>query len=93
MSADFFRLPRTPHVEWLGEGIPRGDKLLPIPLVEKMLESNLTIEEKIDGANVSFSLDADGKLRTQNRGAWIDRKTGGQLKHLWSWIRLPSVPC
>ena len=87
MSADFFRFPHTPHIEWLGEGSPRGDKLLPVPLVEKMLESNLTIEEKVDGANVGFSLDAGGKLRAQNRGAWIDRQAGGQFKHLWSWLR------
>ncbi|NLZ78249.1 MAG: DNA ligase, partial [Gammaproteobacteria bacterium] len=26
--SDFFRFPHTPHIDWLGEGMPRDDKVL-----------------------------------------------------------------
>ncbi|HHF3273470.1 TPA: RNA ligase family protein [Vibrio alginolyticus] len=55
--------------------------------VESFLSSELVIEEKIDGANVGFSIDHHGDLRAQNRGAWIDKDVGGQFKHLWKWIK------
>lgn len=87
MSDDFFRFPHTPHIEWLGKGEPRGDKLMLPHQVEEVLDAFLTVEEKVDGANVGFSLDATGKLRAQNRGAWTERDAGGQFKHLWSWAK------
>ncbi|WP_257296586.1 RNA ligase family protein [Endozoicomonas sp. YOMI1] len=83
--ADFFRFPQTPHIHWLGSGEPRGDKLLPASEVNQLLLAELTVEEKVDGANVGFSVGPDGKLKAQNRGAWIERDTGGQFKHLWRW--------
>ena len=87
MSDNFYRFPHTPHILWLGEGEPRGDKLLSSSESEAMLSTQLTIEEKVDGANVGFSVGSDGRLWAQNRGAWIDRDAGGQFKHLWKWAR------
>ncbi|WP_062270392.1 RNA ligase family protein [Endozoicomonas arenosclerae] len=87
MTADFLRFPHTPHIQWLGSGEPRGDKLLPESVARNLLDSELTIEEKVDGANVGFSLGTDGNLRAQNRGAWIERDAGGQFKHLWRWVK------
>ncbi|WP_299734861.1 RNA ligase family protein [uncultured Endozoicomonas sp.] len=87
MNDDFFRFPHTPHIQWLGSGEPRGDKLLSGNEVNELLSAELTVEEKIDGANVGFSVGSDGKLRAQNRGAWIERDAGGQFKHLWRWIK------
>ncbi|OQX38204.1 MAG: hypothetical protein B0D91_04745 [Oceanospirillales bacterium LUC14_002_19_P2] len=86
MTDDFFRFPHTPHIEWLGSGEPRGDKMLSAPEVDELFQAKLTVEEKIDGANVGFSVGGDGKLRAQNRGAWIERDAGGQFKHLWRWV-------
>jgi len=86
MPDEFYRFPRTPHIKWLGDGVPRGDKLLSEGDAEQMLLSELTAEEKIDGANVGLSVAQDGMLRAQNRGAWIERDAGGQFKHLWSWV-------
>ncbi|WP_422443919.1 MULTISPECIES: RNA ligase family protein [unclassified Endozoicomonas] len=85
MTDDFFRFPHTPHIQWLGSGEPRGDKLLSDSEVYELLHAKLTVEEKVDGANVGFSVGPDGKLRAQNRGAWIERDIGGQFKHLWRW--------
>ncbi len=87
MDDEFFRFPHTPHIAWLGDREPRGDKLLPPLEVESFLSSELVVEEKVDGANVGFSIDQHGELRAQNRGAWIDKGVGGQFKHLWKWIK------
>lgn len=83
----FFQFPHTPHIQWLGSGEPRGDKLLSANEVKELLQAELTVEEKIDGANIGFSVGGDGKLRAQNRGAWIERDAGGQFKHLWRWVQ------
>nr|MDT0252543.1 hypothetical protein [Endozoicomonas sp.] len=71
MTTDFFRFPQTPHIQWLGSGKPRGDKMLSATDAEELLQAELTVEEKIDGANVGFSVSTDEKLRAQNRGAWL----------------------
>lgn len=87
MIDDFFRFPHTPHIKWLGQSEPRGDKLLSDEEAAEMLSFSLTVEEKVDGANVGFSVGSDGRLRAQNRGAWIEHDAGGQFKHLWQWAR------
>lgn len=87
MTADFFRFPHTPHIQWLGKEKPREDKLLSDFSVQKMLAAELTIEEKLDGANIGFSIGPDGQIRAQNRGAWIEQDVCGQFKHLWSWVK------
>lgn len=66
--AGFFRFPHTPHIAWLGEGMPRGDKLLSAAEVDELLSCQGVVEEKLDGANLGFSLAPDGGLRAQNRG-------------------------
>jgi hypothetical protein len=50
---EFFRFPHTHHLIWLGEGEPRGDKVLLAHEVEDMLQHVLIIEEKLDGANLA----------------------------------------
>ncbi|NRA81724.1 MAG: RNA ligase family protein [Pseudoalteromonas sp.] len=87
MTDEFLRFPHTPHIAWLGDGEPRNDKILSPLDVERFLSSELCIEEKVDGANVGFSIDLHGELRAQNRGAWIDKDVGGQFKHLWKWMK------
>ena len=82
MATDFFRFPHTPHITWLGNGEPRSDKLLSLNSASEMLSTLLTVEEKVDGANVGFSVDDNGVLRAQNRGAWLERDAGGQFKGL-----------
>ncbi len=86
MTADFFRFPHTPHIKWLGSGEPRGDKILSELDVKEFLTQKLTVEEKIDGANVGFSVAANGKIQVQNRGTLIQRDAGGQFKHFWRWV-------
>jgi RNA ligase len=68
----FFRFPHTPHVVWLGVGKPRDDKVIASLDLIQLLASEVVIEEKVDGANVGFSVDANGVLRAQNRGVYLD---------------------
>lgn len=83
---DFFRFPHTPHLAWLGEGAPRDDKVLSSKEVSALLAGNVVVEEKLDGANVGFSLAPDGSLRAQNRGQYLDEPHAGQFARLPAWL-------
>jgi hypothetical protein len=83
----FFRFPHTPHVAWLGQGRPRDDKELAPHEVSELLASEVVVEEKVDGANVGFSVGDDGVLRGQNRGSYLDLDAPqGQWKPLKRWL-------
>lgn len=84
----FFRFPHTPHIVWLGVGAPRDDKVLSPSEVAFLLEERVVIEEKLDGANLGFSLDASGRLRAQNRGQYLPELPGGQFQRLSEWMAL-----
>lgn len=83
----FFRFPHTPHLLWLGEGQPRDDKVLGPAEVEDLLSKQVVVEEKVDGANLGFSVDESGTLRAQNRGSYVDLDAPqGQWKPLKRWL-------
>jgi hypothetical protein len=85
--SDFFRYPHTPHLAWLGQGSPRGDKLLDAVDVAKLLADEVAVEEKVDGANLGLSVDNEGDLRVQNRGTWIRPENAhAQFRPLWKWL-------
>jgi ATP-dependent RNA circularization protein (DNA/RNA ligase family) len=53
-----------------------------------LLAGEVTVEEKIDGANLGLSRDDAGDLAVQNRGAFLTRATAGeQFRPLWGWLR------
>lgn len=83
---EFFRFPNTPHILWLGQGQPRDDKILSETEIATLLEDEVFIEEKLDGANLGISLDADGELRAQNRGQYLPQPFSGQFSRLNSWL-------
>jgi ATP-dependent RNA circularization protein (DNA/RNA ligase family) len=84
----FFRFPHTPHLAWLGEGSPRDDKVLSSNELTALLASNVVVEEKLDGANLGFSLAPDGSLRAQNRGQYLAEPHAGQFARLPAWLAL-----
>ena len=88
MTTDFFRFPHTPHLAWLGDGIPRDDKALSPVDTQALLAGEVVVEEKLDGANLGFSLGSDGSLRAQNRGAYLQAPFHGQFARLGSWLAL-----
>jgi hypothetical protein len=85
---DFFRFPHTPHLAWLGEGQPRDDKVLAPQDARALLAHEVVVEEKVDGANLGFSVDEHGVLRAQNRGTYLSLEGGhGQWKPLKRWVQ------
>lgn len=90
--SDFFRFPRTPHLAWLGPGVPRDDKLLAADEAADMLAGPVVIEEKIDGANLGFSIGDDGGLQAQNRGTVLDlTQPPPQFRPLRRWLSMRRV--
>lgn len=83
---DFFRFPSTPHLAWLGGGTtPREDKVLGPAEADELLSGEVVVEEKLDGANLGWSLDPDGNLRAQNRGQYLAHPHAGQFARLPAW--------
>ena len=82
----FFKFPHTPHLLWLGKTPCREDKTLSREEAHLFLESVVTVEEKVDGANIGFSLDESGELRVQSRGHYLTRGSHPQFQPLWPWI-------
>lgn len=92
MTTDFFRFPSTPHLAWLAEdGMPRDDKVLSPVEVQTLLSGEVVVEEKLDGANLGLSLSADGILRAQNRGQYLEQPHVGQFARLPSWLAQHEV--
>lgn len=86
--SDFFRFPHTPHLAWLGPGEPRDDKVLSAIEAAALLDGEVVVEEKLDGANLGLSLGPDGRLRAQNRGHYLVEPYSGQFARLAYWFAL-----
>lgn len=84
--SEFFRFPHTPHLAWLGDGSPRDDKVLSPIEVQRALQHPLTVEEKMDGANLGICLDGEGRIVVQNRGSYLVEPFRGQFSRLSSWL-------
>ncbi|GAB4090291.1 RNA ligase family protein [Hydrogenophaga soli] len=85
---NFFRFPHTPHLTWLGSGEPRDDKVLRPDEVQALLAHAVVVEEKLDGANLGFSLAPDGHVRAQNRGQYLASPHTGQFARLPAWLAM-----
>lgn len=83
---DFFRFPHTPHIAWLAAGEPRDDKVLSPDEAKALLAQEVVVEEKLDGANLGFSLDEAGELRAQNRGQYLSDPHAGQFARIPQWL-------
>jgi len=85
----FFRFPHTPHLDWLGNGRPRDDKVLSAEEAAALLSGDVVVEEKVDGANIGFSTSEDGELRVQNRGSYLEPgHAHPQFRPLWQWLQV-----
>lgn len=86
MKDGFLKFPRTPHLA-VPEGADiRDDKAMSGREREAFLRHELVVEEKVDGANLGISFDADGNARAQNRGKYLHFPEGGQWKALEKWL-------
>ncbi len=86
MKDDFFKFPSTPHLTILGGVDIRKDKVLSESERNDFLRHELTLEEKVDGANLGISFDPCGNLRAQNRGDYLCLPGSGQWKKLGEWL-------
>ncbi len=87
MSGVFHKYPRTSHLLWLGEGVPREDKIMSFAQAEQFLSAPVVIEEKVDGANLGLSIGPDGRIRAQSRGDYLTPgRCHAQWNPLWPWL-------
>lgn len=83
----FFKFPSTPHLAVLEGASVRDDKILAPKERDQFLSHEVTVEEKVDGANLGISFAEDGSLRLQNRGNFLEKPMTGQWKTLPEWVR------
>lgn len=81
----FYKFPTTPYIE-TDINIKRNDKILQMEEVKAILSRPVTIEEKIDGANLGISFNHNGELQLQNRGSYLLPPFEGQWKQINNWI-------
>lgn len=86
---DLFKYPSIRHFVALTD--VRDDKVLTDKERYNFLDKSLVLEEKLDGANLGFSVE-DGVVRVQNRGKWIDlSRPEPQFKKLNNWIEQANL--
>ena len=90
--SDYFKFPSTKHIMLPDDENARRDKVLGSDEIKEFLSNQITIEEKVDGANLGISFDSGGNLRAQNRGHWIMEPYEGQWSRLKTWIT-PRLDC
>lgn len=86
IEGGFVKFPRTPHLVWLGASSPRDDKLMAAAEAKEWLCRPMSVEEKVDGANLGLSRGADGRLAAQSRGHYLHSRSEGQWQPLWGWL-------
>jgi hypothetical protein len=75
------KFPRTAHL-W-GSASTRDDRVLSEADTRRALAGPLSVEEKIDGANVGLSFSDEGALVIQNRGHYLSAGDHAQYGPLW----------
>lgn len=82
------KFPRTYHLFEVKKGrMAREDLVLDRKDAEPFYNSVITVEEKIDGSNLGFSLDPETlQVRAQNRSHFVTCQSHSQFRALDSWI-------
>ena len=85
------KFPRTHHIfdaagsDKTKSSVTRDDLLLSEDEIEQYLNSDLTIEEKVDGANLGISINDDYEVLYQNRSHYVTYASATQFKGLEKW--------
>lgn len=88
MESKFYKFPSTPYLIEPNNVPLRTDKIFSESERKYFLSHKLTIEEKIDGANLGISFDDEGNIKLQNRGSFLVLPFIGQWKKLSEWLLL-----
>jgi len=83
---ELLKFPPTPHLTLLDDVEVRDDKVMSEYDQRQFLRHELVVEEKVDGANLGISFDAEGNIRAQNRGSYLPLPSSGQWKKLKEWL-------
>ena len=78
------KFPRTRHLYGVGS-VGRDDLLMSADDVKPFHDNYVTIEEKIDGANLGISFDQSYQVIFKNRGKLINSSSGTQWSRLELW--------
>jgi len=82
---NYFKFPRTKHIYSLGSA-ERNDLLMTKDEQNKFLNTEVYAEEKIDGANLGISIDADSmSIKYQNRSHYVLPESYLQFAKLHQW--------
>eukprot|EP01004_Peranema_trichophorum_P001887 NODE_1245_length_2050_cov_12.893098_g1053_i0.p1 GENE.NODE_1245_length_2050_cov_12.893098_g1053_i0~~NODE_1245_length_2050_cov_12.893098_g1053_i0.p1 ORF type:complete len:651 (-),score=136.80 NODE_1245_length_2050_cov_12.893098_g1053_i0:46-1998(-) len=85
-DTSLFKFPRTSHLlDAGGSGVGRDDLLLSADDIKRFLGKVITVEEKVDGANLGISLGKNYEIMFQNRSHYINSETATQFKSLDHW--------
>jgi predicted kinase len=85
-ESNYFKFPRSRHLYSLGSA-QRDDLLISKEEQNKFLNTELYVEEKIDGANLGISIDKDDMgIKFQNRSHYVTSSTHQQFSKLDKWI-------
>lgn len=84
----FFKFPRTPLLISQSTQNLANDRVLSSSDTQTFLSNNISVEEKIDGANLGISFSDDGQIQLQNRGHYLMPPLEGQWKPLEKWVQL-----
>jgi len=80
------KFPRTHHIfDAGGSGVTRDDLVLSKEEIKEYLNCELTLEEKVDGANLGMSIDRDYNIIYQNRSHYVTYSSASQFKGLKKW--------
>ena len=90
VGLDIHKFPRTRHLLNIGAAT-RDDLILSPSDLSAFLDCSggvtITIEEKVDGANMGISIDTETLVfRVQNRSHYINSKSHEQFKKLDAWL-------
>lgn len=89
------KYPRTPHIE--GSRSQPGDEELDTVPFARIGGRNVSVEEKLDGANCGISFSSTGQLQLQSRGRFLrggNRERQFNLFKQWANVHIASLqPC
>lgn len=88
---DFYKYPRTPHLFNTGGNAVTVDDLVHDAHSNNLFfrppsKLRLTVEEKIDGANLGIAVGSDYALTVQNRSHYVTAASHPQFKMLPTWL-------
>jgi len=87
-----FKFPRTPHLFNLGAATMDDIVTsLTLPSNPDAEDTTVVITEKIDGANMGISLDANHAFVVQNRSHYVTPNSHVQFSKLATWLRNPRI--